>query len=301
MKAYVIANIDVQNPTRYADYVKLTPGTIAPFGGRFIARGGRSEKLEGETAANRIVDTRIPELRAGEGLVRLRGLPRGDGDPAERLDRQPDTGGGHAVSARRASGTLAALAGLVVLALPAGSHDDTRGARYVGPEGANATDCLEHHDPCLSIQYALEQAGPGNTIKVAAGVYDVTGLDPERFLFGANHAQGGYEPGGHFEEWDPDAYPTILVGVDRKYRLQMMHLGFKWAADLASAQLGIVDDSPADALQATARRGRRLRPGVGRPVPVPQRRFPRADPAQRVHEPAVVGGQRLGLRGPERQ
>ena len=157
------------------------------------------------------------------------------------------------MSRARASGPLAVLAGLVVLALPAGSHDDTRGARYVGPDGANATDCLEHHDPCLSIQYALEQAGPGNTIKVSAGVYDVTGLDPERFLFGANHAQGGYEPGGHFEEWDPEAYPTILVGVDRKYRLQMMHLGFKWAADLASANLGIVDDSPADALQATAR------------------------------------------------
>ncbi len=31
-----------------------------------------------------------------------------------------------------------------------------------------------------------------------------------------------------------------------------MHLGFKWAADLSSAQQGIVDDSPAPALQATA-------------------------------------------------
>lgn len=136
--------------------------------------------------------------------------------------------------------------------MPAGSHDDTRGARFVGPDGANATDCLEHHDPCLSILYALDQAGPGNTIKVAEGVYDVTGVDPERFLFGAIHAQGGYEPGGHFEERDPDAFPTILVGVDPIYRLQMMHLGFKWAANLESARLGIVDDSPAAALQATS-------------------------------------------------
>jgi uncharacterized protein (DUF1330 family) len=60
MKAYVIANIEVQDPTRYADYVKLTPGTIAPFGGRFIARGGRSERLEGDTPANRLVILEFP-------------------------------------------------------------------------------------------------------------------------------------------------------------------------------------------------------------------------------------------------
>ena len=60
MKAYVIANIDVQDPARYADYIKLTPGTIAPFGGRFIARGGRSERLEGDTPANRLVILEFP-------------------------------------------------------------------------------------------------------------------------------------------------------------------------------------------------------------------------------------------------
>ncbi len=60
MKAYVIANIDVQDPVRYADYVKLTPGTIASFGGRFIARGGRSEALEGEIPARRLVVIEFP-------------------------------------------------------------------------------------------------------------------------------------------------------------------------------------------------------------------------------------------------
>ncbi len=55
MSAYVIANIDVRDPDRYAEYVKLTPGTIASFGGRFIARGGRAERLEGDTPVNRIV------------------------------------------------------------------------------------------------------------------------------------------------------------------------------------------------------------------------------------------------------
>ena len=122
---------------------------------------------------------------------------------------------------------LAGLAGLLCLGLPASSHDDTRGARFVDPDGVNASDCLEHHEPCRSIQYALEIAEPGNTVKVAAGIYDMSGVDPESFLFGVNHAQGGYEPHGHFEDRDPDAYPTILIGVDPRYRQALMRLGFK--------------------------------------------------------------------------
>ncbi len=148
---------------------------------------------------------------------------------------------------------LLMLAGAILVGLPASSnHDDTLGARFVGPDGVNASDCLEHHEPCRSIQYALAAAEPGNTVKVSAGIYDLSGVDPETYLFGVKHAQGGYEPGGHFDEQEPDAFPTILVGVDPRYRQALMRLGFKWAADLASAQAGIVDDSPAPALQATA-------------------------------------------------
>jgi len=140
---------------------------------------------------------------------------------------------------------------LVGVTMISSSHDDTQGARFVDPDGANASDCLEHHEPCRSIQYALAQAVPGNTIKVAAGIYDMSGIEPESFLFGVIHVQGGYES-GHFELQDPDANPTILLGVDPRYRQQLMHLGLKWAANLASAQQGNVDDSPAPALQATA-------------------------------------------------
>ena len=55
MSAYVIANVKVTDPTRYAEYVKLTPPSVVPYGGSFRARGGRAENLEGETEANRIV------------------------------------------------------------------------------------------------------------------------------------------------------------------------------------------------------------------------------------------------------
>jgi len=60
MKAYVIANVAVSDPDRYAEYVKLTPATIEQFGGRFIARGGRAERLEGLTPVNRVVVIEFP-------------------------------------------------------------------------------------------------------------------------------------------------------------------------------------------------------------------------------------------------
>ncbi len=55
MSAYVIANVRITNPERYAQYVQLTPASILPYGGRFIVRGGRAEKLEGAIDASRIV------------------------------------------------------------------------------------------------------------------------------------------------------------------------------------------------------------------------------------------------------
>ena len=141
----------------------------------------------------------------------------------------------------------AALVAVAALAPP----DQDRGARSAQTAGANATDCLDHDLPCRSIQYALAQAEPGNTVKVAAGIYDMSGVEPETFLFGTIKASGGYTPEDHFAWSDPDANPTILVGVDPRYRQAMGRMGFQWAADLASAQMGIVDTSPAPALQST--------------------------------------------------
>ena len=136
------------------------------------------------------------------------------------------------MNVRRGHAPAALFCGFIILAFPAASHDDTLGARFVDPDGVNAADCLEHHEPCRSIQYALEVREPGNTIKVAAGIYDMSGVDPETYLFGDPRA-GRIRAGSHFDLQDPDAYPTILVGVDPRYRQALMHLGFKWAAGSA--------------------------------------------------------------------
>ncbi len=55
MAAYILLNIDVTDPERYADYAKLAPGTVAQYGGRYLARGGRAETLEGSIPAKRVV------------------------------------------------------------------------------------------------------------------------------------------------------------------------------------------------------------------------------------------------------
>lgn len=47
MVAYVIAQVDINDPERYPEYSKMVPATIAHYGGKFVARAGRSEVLEG--------------------------------------------------------------------------------------------------------------------------------------------------------------------------------------------------------------------------------------------------------------
>lgn len=54
MSAYVIAQIEITDPDRYTEYVKQVPATIARFGGRYLARGGRAEALEGRLTGRRI-------------------------------------------------------------------------------------------------------------------------------------------------------------------------------------------------------------------------------------------------------
>ena len=48
MPAYLISQIDVHDPVGYEEYRKLVPPSLAKFGGKFIARGGKIDVLEGD-------------------------------------------------------------------------------------------------------------------------------------------------------------------------------------------------------------------------------------------------------------
>ena len=47
MSAFVIADITVNDLEHYENYKKLAPPAIAAYGGKYMARGGKAEKLEG--------------------------------------------------------------------------------------------------------------------------------------------------------------------------------------------------------------------------------------------------------------
>jgi uncharacterized protein (DUF1330 family) len=55
MPAYVILDITVTDPELFEEYKKLAPATIEAYGGRYIARGGKAETLEGDWMPNRVV------------------------------------------------------------------------------------------------------------------------------------------------------------------------------------------------------------------------------------------------------
>jgi len=66
MPAYFIAEIEVTNPAGYDSYRPLAGASIAQYGGKFLARGGKTELLEGTPAPNRIVVIEFADLDAAK-------------------------------------------------------------------------------------------------------------------------------------------------------------------------------------------------------------------------------------------
>lgn len=59
----MIARINVTDWDRYNEYIKVTPGIIAKYEGRFIVRGGEMVTLEGPEEKWRIVVVEFPDLQ----------------------------------------------------------------------------------------------------------------------------------------------------------------------------------------------------------------------------------------------
>ena len=67
MKAYSIVQLEVTDPVAYEAYRKDVMPTIAAFGGRFLVRGGKVTKLEGDWPFPRTVVIEFPSREAAEG------------------------------------------------------------------------------------------------------------------------------------------------------------------------------------------------------------------------------------------
>jgi uncharacterized protein (DUF1330 family) len=66
MPAYVIVDIDITDPVAYEEYKKATPITLAAHGGKFIARGGDVEVLEGDWQPGRMVILEFDSVEAAK-------------------------------------------------------------------------------------------------------------------------------------------------------------------------------------------------------------------------------------------
>ena len=62
MAAYVIGEVDVMDPAAYEDYRKQVGAVLAKYGGRFLARGGKVEALEGGWSPKRLVLLEFPSM-----------------------------------------------------------------------------------------------------------------------------------------------------------------------------------------------------------------------------------------------
>lgn len=63
MTAYWIAHVTVTDPLVYAEYQALAPAAFAAHGARFLARGGTSEVLEGQSLTRHVI-IEFPSLAA---------------------------------------------------------------------------------------------------------------------------------------------------------------------------------------------------------------------------------------------
>ncbi|HET9403772.1 MAG TPA: DUF1330 domain-containing protein [Burkholderiales bacterium] len=66
MAAYVIVEMTVTDPVKITDYRKLAEASVAAHSGRFLARGGKTQVLDGDWEPQRIVVIEFPSLERAE-------------------------------------------------------------------------------------------------------------------------------------------------------------------------------------------------------------------------------------------
>ena len=68
MPAYLIAQVQIHDSEIYQRYIARSPAIIAKHGGRFLARGGATEILEGDAHERRVVIIEFPSMEAARAF-----------------------------------------------------------------------------------------------------------------------------------------------------------------------------------------------------------------------------------------
>jgi uncharacterized protein (DUF1330 family) len=66
MAAYLIVDLEVTDPNGIEEYRQRVPATLQKYGGKFLVRGGRWEKLEGQWEPTRVVVIEFPSAEAAK-------------------------------------------------------------------------------------------------------------------------------------------------------------------------------------------------------------------------------------------
>jgi len=66
MPAYIIAMVNVTDPSKYPEYAKGAGPANAKYGGKFLVRGGKKTTREGDVPFERIVVTEFPDVEAAK-------------------------------------------------------------------------------------------------------------------------------------------------------------------------------------------------------------------------------------------
>ena len=66
--AYIIANVEVTNPTQYEEYKKWSTAAMQAHGAEVCVRGGKVEVLEGDWAPQRLVILKFPNVEAAKAF-----------------------------------------------------------------------------------------------------------------------------------------------------------------------------------------------------------------------------------------
>jgi len=69
MAAYVINDMEITDPQRFEEYKRLSPPTVAKYGGRFLARGGEVKAMEGAWQPRRLVVLEFPSVEQAQAWL----------------------------------------------------------------------------------------------------------------------------------------------------------------------------------------------------------------------------------------
>ena len=68
MPAYLIYDVDIHDPAPYGEFMKQVKPVVESMGGRYLARGGAHEVLEGDWHPSRIVLFQFPDMDSARAL-----------------------------------------------------------------------------------------------------------------------------------------------------------------------------------------------------------------------------------------